>query len=654
MALLPARRPAGAALRLPRARAVRPGGRAPVQPREAPDRPVRQGDRGRRRLGRRQHAPVRPGRRRHPRRRRPRDRRRGLRRRDAQVRRRRRVVRLGGRRPPRAAVERDGHLRDPRQGLHDDPPRRPRGPARHLRGPGLRRRARLPEGPRRHGGRAPPGPPHRRRVVPPRHGPQQLLGLRVDRLPRAARRLLGVGHPRPAGLGVQGHGQGPPQGRHRGHPRRRLQPHRGGQPPRPDALDEGRRQQDVLPPGPRRPAPLHGLHGHGQHARRPAARRAADDHGLAAVLRDRVPRRRLPLRPRVRPGPRALRRRPPLRVLRHDPPGPGALAGEAHRRALGRRSRRVPGGQLPGALERVERHLPRPDPRLLARGRRCCGLRGPLLRLRGPLRGRRPRPVRVDQLRDRPRRLHDARPRHLQREAQRGQPGGRTGRHRRQPLLELRRRGRDRRPGRQQAPASAAAQHADDAAPVAGHADAARRRRDRPHAERQQQRVVPGQRDLLVLVVARGQAGRAARVHPSADPPARGAPGVPPPGVPARSRSRGRQPARRLVVPPRRPPHDHARVGRPGLPRPRRVPQRRRDRGPHAARRAAAGRLVRPARQRAPRGRDVHAPVHRLRRGVELELCTFEPTARADGDTHEARSEFVVRSRSITILKRAS
>ncbi|WP_026912227.1 glycogen debranching protein GlgX [Patulibacter minatonensis] len=38
----------------------------------------------------------------------------------------------------------------------------------------------------------------------------------------------------------------------------------------------------------------------------------------------------------------------------------------------------------------------------------------------------------------------------------------------------------------------------------------------------------------------------------------------------------------------------------------------------------------------------------------ELELCTFEPTARADGDTHEARSEFVVRSRSITILKRAS
>ena len=55
---------------------------------------------------------------------------------------------------------------------------------------------------------------------------------------------------------------------------------------------------------------------------------------------------------------------------------------------------------------------------------------------------RRPRPVRVDQLRHRPRRLHAARPRLVQRQAQRGEPRGQPRRHRRQPLVEPRRRGR--------------------------------------------------------------------------------------------------------------------------------------------------------------------------------------------------------------------
>ena len=75
-----------------------------------------------------------------------------------------------------------------------------------------------------------------------------------------------------------------------------------------------------------------------------------------------------------------------------------------------------------------------------------------------------------------------------------------------------------------------------------GHADAARRRRVRPHPARQQQRVVPGQRDLLVrLEPARGER-RAARVRPEADRAAARAPGVPPPPVPAGHR-RGRRPA---------------------------------------------------------------------------------------------------------------
>ena len=63
-----------------------------------------------------------------------------------------------------------------------------------------------------------------------------------------------------------------------------------------------------------------------------------------------------------------------------------------------------------------------------------------------PLRVRRAPAVRLDQLHHRPRRLHAARPRLLQRQAQRGQPRGQPRRHRRQPLVELRRRGRDRRP----------------------------------------------------------------------------------------------------------------------------------------------------------------------------------------------------------------
>ena len=57
-------------------------------------------------------------------------------------------------------------------------------------------------------------------------------------------------------------------------------------------------------------------------------------------------------------------------------------------------------------------------------------LRVALHRLQRPLRGRRPPPVRLGQLHHRPRRLHAQRPRHLQREAQRGQPREQPGRDR--------------------------------------------------------------------------------------------------------------------------------------------------------------------------------------------------------------------------------
>ena len=154
---------------------------------------------------------------------------------------------------------------------------------------------------------------------------------------------------------------------------------------------QGRRQQELLPAHARRPALLHGLHGHRQLAEPGPPERPAADHGLAALLGHRVPRRRLSLRPRQRAGPRALRRRPPQRVLRHDPPGPGALAGQAHRRAVGRRPGRLPGRQLPGPVDGVERDLPRHDARLLARRGERRRVRQPPDRLQRPLRPRRPR-----------------------------------------------------------------------------------------------------------------------------------------------------------------------------------------------------------------------------------------------------------------------
>ena len=235
-------------------------------------------------------------------------------------------------------------------------------------------------------------------------------------------------------------------GRHRGDPRRGLQPHRRGQPPRPDAEHEGHRQPGLLPAGRGRPALLHGLHRHRELPQRPPPALAPADHGLAALLGDRDARRRLPLRPGLDPGPRVLRRRPAGDLLRARAAGPGGQPGQADRRAVGHRPRRLPGRRLPAAVDGVERRLPRHGPRLLARRAVAGRVRLPDRRLRRPLRAHRPAAGRQHQLRHRPRRLHPARPGLLQREAQRGQRRGQQRRREPQPVLEPRRRGSDRRP----------------------------------------------------------------------------------------------------------------------------------------------------------------------------------------------------------------
>ncbi len=188
--------------------------------------------------------------------------------------------------------------------------------------------------------------------------------------------------------------------------------------------------------------------GHRQQPQRPAPALPAADHGLAALLGHRDARRRLPLRPRLGAGPRVLRRRPALDVLRARAAGPGGQPGQADRRAVGRRARRLPGRQLPAAVDRVERRLPRHRPRLLARRAVAGRVRQPAGRLVRPLRALGSSSRGEHQLRHRPRRLHPARPGVLQREAQRRQRRGRQRRREPQPLVEPRRRGPDRRPRR--------------------------------------------------------------------------------------------------------------------------------------------------------------------------------------------------------------
>ena len=107
------------------------------------------------------------------------------------------------------------------------------------------------------------------------------------------------------------------------------------------------------------------------------------------------------------------------------------------------------------------------------------------------------KPHRLDQLRDRPRRLHPDGPRLLQRQAQRGQRGRQRRWGEPQPVLEPRRRGTHPGPGHHataQPPAPQLPGHPDV---LPGGADAVARRRARPHPARQQQRLLPGQRAHL-------------------------------------------------------------------------------------------------------------------------------------------------------------
>ena len=207
-------------------------------------------------------------------------------------------VQLAARRPVlRPPRQRAGHAegrrrrRDASTGRDDRPPSVPWSDTviyeAHLRGLTMLRqdmrpaRARHLRRPRRPGGHRPSAAARHHAVellpihafVQDRHllekGLRNYWGYNTHRLLRARAALPLGRHAR-----RDAHRRAPPAcGRHRGHPRRGLQPHRRGQRARADAVVPRPRQCQLLPAAARQSAPLRQRHRHRQHAE-PVARRA--------------------------------------------------------------------------------------------------------------------------------------------------------------------------------------------------------------------------------------------------------------------------------------------------------------------------------------------------------------------------------------------
>ena len=295
-------------------------------------------------------------------------------------------------------------------------------------------------------------------------------------------------------------GQEPARRRDRSHPRRRLQPHGRRQPARPDALVSRHRQRVVLPARAGDRALLRRRDRLRQHARPAPSARAADGDGLAALLgRARctstasasISRRRS----RASDSGRSTGNAASSKAIQQDP----VLArAQADRRTVGSRPRAA-----------IRSATSRPAGRSGTTGIATpCGASGAATTASSPIsRSRltgssdlfeqqRPPPAREHQLRHRARRLHAAPISSVQPQTQRGEPRGQPRRHRRQRELELRRRGSDRRSRRSSRCArSRSATSSRRCLLSLGVPMLLGRRRVRAHAAREQQRVLPGQRD---------------------------------------------------------------------------------------------------------------------------------------------------------------
>jgi hypothetical protein len=105
----------------------------------------------------------------------------------------------------------------------------------------------------------------------------------------------------------------------------------------------------------------------------------------------------------------AIRGQPARHLLRQPPAVSGPVTGDAHRGALGSRSRRLPGRQFSRRVDGVERQVPGHRATLLAWRYGSDGGPGvPAHREQRPLRLDRAKPLRQHQLRHLPRRLRSA------------------------------------------------------------------------------------------------------------------------------------------------------------------------------------------------------------------------------------------------------
>ena len=368
---------------------------------------------------------------------------------------------------------------------------------------------RAPQPPRRHRHRADAGAPVRPRPPPRRARAAQLLGLQLGRLPRPAQRLRQLPPPGRAraepGAGVQDDGQGAPQRRHRGHPRRRLQPHRRGQPHGPDAVDARHRQPRLLPrPSTTRPATTSTSRGPAT-ASTCATRTCCSSSWTACGTGStemHVDGFRFDLASTLARELYAVDRLSAFFDLVQQDPVVVQVKLIAEPWDVGEGGYQV--GNFPplwsewnGRYRDTIRDFWRGEPSTLAEfGYRFTGssdlyqadTRRPTASVNFVT-------------------AHDGFPLAdlvvVQRQAQRGQRRGQPRRRVAQPLVELRRRRTDRRPRRPRPAGAPAAQPVHHAAVVPGRADDPRRRRARPHPGREQQRLLPGQRDLVVRLGGR-------------------------------------------------------------------------------------------------------------------------------------------------------
>ena len=241
-----------------------------------------------------------------------------------------------------------------------------------------------------------------------------------------ARRLRGDRPTRRAGARVQGDGQGAPPRRDRGDPRRRLQPHRRGQPPRADALVQGDRQPLLLPHVPDDPRFYMDYTGTGNSLNpvHPSVLRLIMDSLRYFVIECHVDGFRFDLASALAREFHEVDRLSAFFDIIHQDPILSQVKLIAEPWDVGEGGYQV--GNFP-VLWTEWNGIYRDTMRDFWRGEAAVGrVRLALHRLERPLPARRPPAVRLDQLRHRPRRLHAARPRLLQREAQRGEPRGRT------------------------------------------------------------------------------------------------------------------------------------------------------------------------------------------------------------------------------------